>query len=253
MAVPKDHARRLRQALSLARRDALLSEEDGGPDGFGSLWASMGRRGLLGWSVPAAFGGEGARYAEMLSAMDGFVRAGGRPGLALSWAVHLIVAKTLIAECGTGRQRREILPAMASGKQTVSIALSEPEAGNDPKGIRTRAVRSGDRYVLDGEKTWLTNGPLADFFLVFAVTARRNGRKSFSARRTLPVLSSETCRRRVSWSLHGTAPSGSSDAPCPPPPCSAARAGPGRISRSPSARPRTCSSPGPSWEGSSGC
>ena len=181
MDVPKDHARRLRQALSLARRDALLSQEDGGPDGFGSLWASMGRRGLLGWSVPAAFGGEGARYAEMLSAMDGFVRAGGRPGLALSWAVHLIVAKTLIAECGTGRQRREILPAMASGKQTVSIALSEPEAGNDPKGIRTRAVRSGNRYVLDGEKTWLTNGPLADFFLVFAVTARRIGRKSFSA------------------------------------------------------------------------
>jgi len=181
MAVPKDHGGLRRQVLSLARRDAALCGDDGKPDSLGRLWASMGRRGLLGLSVPAAFGGEGARYAEMLSAMDGFVRDGGRPGLALSWAVHLIVAKTLIAESGTGRQKREILPAMASGKQTVSIALSEPGAGSDPKGIRTRAVRCGNRFVLDGEKTWLTNGPLADVFLVFAVTARRAGRKRFTA------------------------------------------------------------------------
>jgi len=141
----------------------------------------MGSRGLLGWSIPAAFGGEGARYSEIFPALDAFVRGGGRPGLALSWAVHLIVAKTLIADCGSSRQKKEILPAMASGKKTVSIALSEPEAGSDPKRIRTQAVKNGTGYVLDGEKTWLTNGPHADLFVVFAVTAERGGRKGFTA------------------------------------------------------------------------
>lgn len=181
MAVPRQDALGQRQAASLARLDASRCAEGGKPESLTRLWASMGRRGLLGLSVPAEFGGEGARYSEMRAAMDVFVREGGRPGLALTWAMHLIVAKTLIADCGTGRQRREILPAMASGRKTIAIALSEPGAGSDPKTIRTRAVKSGDRYVLDGEKSWLTNGPLADLFLVFAVTARREERKGFTA------------------------------------------------------------------------
>ncbi|NPV03208.1 MAG: hypothetical protein HPY67_00525 [Syntrophaceae bacterium] len=181
MAVPRQDAVRLRRAASLARLDASRYAEGGKPDSLTGLWASMGRRGLLGLSVPPEFGGEGARYVEMRAAMDAFAHEGGRPGLALSWAVHLIVAKTLIAGCGTGRQRREILPAMASGRKTIAIALSEPGAGSDPKQIRTRAVKSGNRYVLDGEKTWLTNGPLADMFLAFAVTDRRAERKGFTA------------------------------------------------------------------------
>jgi len=181
VAVSKQHAVRMRQAASLARLDASRCADGGKRDSLTGLWASMGRRGLLGWSVPAAFGGAGARYDDLRSAMDVFVREGGRPGVALSWAIHLIAAKTVIAECAAVRQKREILPAMASGNMTVSIALSEPDAGSDPKKIRTRAVKSGNRYVLDGEKAWLTNGPLADMFLVFAVTGRRADRKGFTA------------------------------------------------------------------------
>jgi acyl-CoA dehydrogenase len=95
--------------------------------------------------------------------------------------VHLIVGKVLIAGAASGRQKEEILPGMAAGKWTASFALSEPGAGSSPKRIRTTAVKKGRSYVLDGEKVWLTNGPLADLFIVFAVTGERGGRKDFTA------------------------------------------------------------------------
>jgi acyl-CoA dehydrogenase len=95
--------------------------------------------------------------------------------------VHLIVGKVLIAGAASGRQKEEILPGMAAGRWTASIALSEPGAGSAPKRIRTTAVKKGRSYVLDGEKVWLTNGPLADLFIVFAVTGERGGRKDFTA------------------------------------------------------------------------
>lgn len=181
MAPSRREAAHLKQAAAFAKRDAGMRLDGAGrpvPDG---ILASMGRRGMLGWSIPEAYGGQGCRYADILTALDAFVRGGGRPGRALSWAVHLIVGKTLIAASGTSRQKREILPAMASGEKTVSIALSEPDAGSDPKRIRTCAARSGDGYVLDGEKAWLTNGPEADAFVVFAVTGNRGARKGFTA------------------------------------------------------------------------
>jgi acyl-CoA dehydrogenase len=168
-------AARLASSDLSARGDASELEITGG------LWRTMARGGLLGWSIPAAFGGEGAGFSDILPAVEAFVGRGGRPGLALSWMVHLIVGKVLITGSGNGRQKKEVLPGMASGKRTVSIALSEPGAGSDPKRIRTTAVKKGRTYVLDGEKAWLTNGPLADFFIVFAVTGERGGRKGFTA------------------------------------------------------------------------
>lgn len=181
MGIAVREKERSRQAGALARLDAELSAQESQADAAGRLWASMGRRGLLGWSIPATHGGGGASFVEIREGLDAFVRGGGRPGTALSWAVHLIVGKTLIARCGTTRQKREILPAMASGRQTVSIALSEPGAGSDPKRIRTRAVKTRSSYVLNGEKAWLTNGPMAALFIVFAVTAERGGKKEFTA------------------------------------------------------------------------
>jgi len=169
------------QALRLADRDLSVRGDAADLGISGGLWRTMARRGLLGWSIPAAFGGEGARFSDILPAVEAFVGAGGRPGLALSWMVHLIVGKVLIAGAANGKQKKEILPAMAAGRWTASIALSEPGAGSDPKRIRTTAVKKGRSYVLDGEKAWLTNGPLADLFIVFAVTGERGGRKGFTA------------------------------------------------------------------------
>ena len=180
MAASKKESERARKAAELAKRDADVQADGSRRSSPDRLWAFMGRKGLLGWSIPAAYGGEGARYSDIRPAVEALVRRGGRPGLALSWAVHLIVGKTLIADCGARRQKKEILPAMASGNMTVSIALSEPGAGSDPKRMRTTAVRKGSGYVLDGEKAWLTNGPAADLFVVFAVKGQRGGRKGFT-------------------------------------------------------------------------
>lgn len=174
-------SRRTAQAIRFAGMDLSGSGDLGSREDPGETWRTMARRGLLGWSIPAAFGGEGAGFSDILPAVEAFVRAGGRPGLALSWMVHLIVGKVLIAGAANGLQKKEMLPAMASGRWTASIALSEPGAGSDPKRLRTRAVKKGRSYVLHGEKAWLTNGPLADLFIVFAVTGEREGRKGFTA------------------------------------------------------------------------
>jgi alkylation response protein AidB-like acyl-CoA dehydrogenase len=173
--------RRKMQAARLAGLDLSVRADAGDLEISRGLWGTMARRGLLGWSIPVAFGGAGARFSDVLPAVEAFVGGGGRPGLALSWMVHLIVGKVLIAGAARGSQKKEILPGMAAGKRTASIALSEPGAGSDPKRIRTTAVKEGRSYVLDGQKAWLTNGPLADLFIVFAVTGERGGRKSFTA------------------------------------------------------------------------
>jgi len=177
----ENHTRLTTQAIRIAGEELSVHEDLGRCGTPGKIWGKMARRGLLGWSIPAAFGGEGARFSDIHPAVEAFVGSGGRPGLALSWMVHLIVGKVLIAGAANVNQKKEILPGMAAGKWTASIALSEPGAGSDPKRIRTTAVRKGRSYVLDGEKAWLTNGPLADLFIVFAVTGERGGRKAFTA------------------------------------------------------------------------
>jgi acyl-CoA dehydrogenase len=168
------------QATRFAKAISGRSDLDGCeiPD---DLWRSLGRREMLGWGVPTAYGGTGARFAEILPAVDAFVAQGGPPGIALSWMLHLIVGKVLIADAGTLSQKKEILSAMAQGKWTASIALSEPGSGSDPRRIRTTAVKEKDSYVLNGEKAWLTNGPMADAFIVFAVTGERAGKKALTA------------------------------------------------------------------------
>jgi len=177
----ENHTRLTTQAIRFAGEDLSVHEDLGRCGTPGKIWGKMARRGLLGWSIPAAFGGEGARFSDILPAVEAFVARGGRPGLALSWMVHLIVGKVLIAGAANGKQKKEILPGMAAGRWTASIALSEPGAGSDPKRIRTTAVKKGRSYVLNGEKAWLTNGPLADLFIVFAVTGERGGKKGFTA------------------------------------------------------------------------
>jgi alkylation response protein AidB-like acyl-CoA dehydrogenase len=170
-----------RQAIRVAGED--LSTSGGLPnrEAPGEIWKKMAGRGLLGWTIPASYGGGGAPYSVILQAVEAFVMKGGRPGIALSWMIQLIVGKVLISGAGNRAQKMDILPAMAKGRVTASIALSEPGSGSDPKRIRTRAVKKTGRYVLDGEKAWLTNGPLADLFVVFAVTGERAGRKQITA------------------------------------------------------------------------
>lgn len=145
------------------------------------IWRKMGRESLLGLSLPARYGGLGENYLAMTITGETLVARGHNMGLMLSWLTHLMVARFLILGFGNKSQRDEFLPKLAGGQITASIAASEPGAGAHPKHLKTTAFPQGDDYVLNGEKTYLTNGPIADLFVVFALTGDDGARKSFTA------------------------------------------------------------------------
>ncbi len=145
------------------------------------IWQAMAKSGLLGLTIPQEYGGGSGGYLALTVAGEALVRHGGNLGLALSAAMHNMVAGFLILGLGDGDQRRKYLPAMASGKITGALAISEPETGAHPKYLNTSATREGDWFKLNGEKTYLTNGPIADFYVVIAVTGMEQDRKQFSA------------------------------------------------------------------------
>ena len=145
------------------------------------IWRKMGRENLLGLSLPTDYGGLGENYLAMAVVGEALVARGHNLGLALSWLIHLALARFLILGFGTKEQRNEFLPPLATGQMTASLAVSEPETGAHPKHLKTSALSQGDQYVLSGEKSYLTNGPLADLFVVFAVTGEDAGKKQITA------------------------------------------------------------------------
>jgi acyl-CoA dehydrogenase len=145
------------------------------------LWREMGEGGILGVGIPVAYGGSGADPLTILLAGEAMVRHGHSPGIALSWLIHQLMGHFFLDRFGKPDQKEAILPAMAKGRRTGALALSEADAGARPKEMKTSAAKEGETYVLNGEKTFLTNGPLADFFIVFAVTGEDDGRRKFTA------------------------------------------------------------------------
>jgi alkylation response protein AidB-like acyl-CoA dehydrogenase len=145
------------------------------------IWQRMGREDLLGVALPATYGGLGHDYLAMAITGEALVSQGHNMGVALSWLLHLLVARFLVLRFGNKDQQEEFLPRMARGQVTASIAASEPGTGAHPKYLKTTAVEQGNAYLLNGEKTYLTNGPLADLFVVIAVTGEDAGQKHFTA------------------------------------------------------------------------
>lgn len=145
------------------------------------LWRVMGEAGLFRIGLGERFGGLGGGYAEIAAAETALVAQGGSLGFGLSWTGHQLVARYFIAGFGKAAQQAEYLPDLAAGRLTAAVAISEPGAGAHPKHLKTTAQRDGDAFVLDGEKAWVTNGPIADLFIVFAVSAVEAGRKRYSA------------------------------------------------------------------------
>ncbi len=145
------------------------------------IWHAMAEAGLFRIGLDPAQGGSGGGYADIARAEAALIAGGGSPGLGSAWASHQMVARYFLERFGDAAQRAAYLPALASGRITASVAISEPGAGAHPKHLRTTATRRGDAYVLDGEKAYITNGPIADFFVVLAITATENGRKRYSA------------------------------------------------------------------------
>ena len=173
----------LRKRAELFARRELASREDLClTDKFPfDIWEKMGDENYLGLNIPAIYGGCGKSSLAVTVAGEAFVSQGHNMGMVLSWIIHIIISRFLLLEFGTEKQKKSLLPQMVKGEYIASFAVSEPETGAHPKHIKTTAIFKGDTYVLNGKKTYLTNGPIADFFVIIAQTEIEKGKKKYSA------------------------------------------------------------------------
>src|SRR6516162_660317 len=143
------------------------------------LWPQLGDLGLLGITVEEEWGGAGLGYLAHCVAMEEISRASASVGL--SYGAHSNLCVNQIRRNGSAEQKKRYLPKLISGKHVGALAMSEPNAGSDVVSMRTRADRRGDRYVLNGSKMWITNGPLAETIVVYAKTDPTAGSRGMTA------------------------------------------------------------------------
>jgi isovaleryl-CoA dehydrogenase len=143
------------------------------------LWRKLGDLGLLGITVEEQHGGTAMGYLAHIVAMEEISRASASVGL--SYGAHSNLCVNQIRRNGSHAQRQNYLPKLVSGEHVGALAMSEPGAGSDVVGMRLRAELRGDRYVLNGNKMWITNGPDADVLVVYAKTDANAGPRGITA------------------------------------------------------------------------
>jgi len=143
------------------------------------LWRKLGDLGVLGMTVAEEYGGANVGYLAHMVVMEEISRASASVGL--SYAAHSNLCVNQLHRNGDERQKRRYLPKLVSGEHVGALAMSEPNAGSDVLGMRTRAVKKGDRYVLNGAKMWITNGGDADVQVVYAYTDPAAGPRGLTA------------------------------------------------------------------------
>jgi isovaleryl-CoA dehydrogenase len=143
------------------------------------LWPRMGELGLLGITVEEEYGGSGLGYLEHMLAMEEISRASGSVGL--SYGAHSNLCVNQIKLNGSHEQKARYLPKLVSGEHVGALAMSEPGAGSDVVSMRLKAEKRGDRYVLNGSKMWITNGPDAEVVVVYAKTDTSAGPRGITA------------------------------------------------------------------------
>jgi alkylation response protein AidB-like acyl-CoA dehydrogenase len=146
-----------------------------------SLWAAIGKLGILGLPVPERYGGAGADAVTTLAALEALGEGGLDTGLCVSVGAHVVLVQIPVLLYGSEAQREKYLPGLCCGDYIGAFALTEPEAGSDAAGIQTSVRREGDRYVLNGAKTFITNAPVADVLIAFATADRSRGADGISA------------------------------------------------------------------------
>jgi isovaleryl-CoA dehydrogenase len=160
----------------IAPRAAAIDRDNTFPR---DLWPEMGALGLHGITVEEEYGGSDQGYLEHCVAMEEISRASAAVGL--SYGAHSNLCVNQLSRNGNAEQKKKYLPKLIAGEHVGALAMSEPGAGSDVVSMRTRADKKGDRYILNGSKMWITNGPVADTLVVYAKTDRTAGARGITA------------------------------------------------------------------------
>jgi isovaleryl-CoA dehydrogenase len=155
---------------------AKIDKEDWFPR---HLWPEMGALGLHGITVEEEWGGAGLGYLEHCIAMEEVSRASASVGL--SYGAHSNLCVNQLRRWGTTEQKQRYLSKLVTGEHLGALAMSEPGAGSDVVSMRLRADKKGDRYILNGSKMWITNGPTAETLIIYAKTDMEAGSRGITA------------------------------------------------------------------------
>jgi isovaleryl-CoA dehydrogenase len=167
--------------LAFARRELepLAAEIDRSDELPPQVFPMLGELGILGVTVPEQYGGAGAELLTGVLAIEQIARVS--PSIALSYGAHANLCVNNLYRNGTEEQRLKYLPGLCDGSQVGALAITEPDAGSDAVGLKTRAVRDGDDFLLNGSKLFITNGPIADVIVLYAKTDPGAGSRGITA------------------------------------------------------------------------